>query len=366
MPYLPQRRFRPAGTRTGSNFSPSSQDPNSQGSSGFVDYTMPKWLRDALAKAQAGSAPTTTGGGGKVLASPVQQQTQQADNYYGRGRGTNRAPEVEVPPNVVRPGVGGFEGARNVPVGTPYDGPFESPEVEGGAVKNFLHGLFPFVAGQGIGFDDPITGTSSDPKPGLLGNVQQFFEPEPGGQTEPAGGLAGIGQFIENFVLPGTERFVGATEQFNHDRGTGPGTGIFNDLFDQGTGVGALQGLYEGIFGAPAQIGDGRPPNPTDPGGVSYISPEDIAKWKAIGIDLFGTLEEGTTPGGGPAMAFDIGDKLLGDFYLAQSVRPDLGVLPPPPPSFQGAGGGGFGGFNFEPGDPADPRFWLDLVRWLI
>ena len=66
-------------------------------------------------------------------------------------------------------------------------------------------------------------------------------------------------------------------------------------------------------------------------------------------------------------MGFDIGNKVLGDFYLAQAVDPQLGVLPPPPPSFQGAGGGGgFGGFNFEPGDPADPRFWLDLVRWLI
>jgi hypothetical protein len=39
-----------------------------------------------------------------------------------------------------------------------------------------------------------------------------------------------------------------------------------------------------------------------------------------------------------------------------------------PLPAFAGAGGGGggFGGFNFAPGDPADPRFWLDMVRWLI
>jgi len=42
-------------------------------------------------------------------------------------------------------------------------------------------------------------------------------------------------------------------------------------------------------------------------------------------------------------------------------------TLGAPAPSFDGGGGGGgFGGFNFGPGSPADPSFWLQMLRWLI
>ena len=64
-----------------------------------------------------------------------------------------------------------------------------------------------------------------------------------------------------------------------------------------------------------------------------------------------------------------------GEFLLRQFEAQDrqalldyyAGLAAPPPPFFGGGGGGGLGGgLNFPKSEPADPRFWLDMVRWLI
>ncbi len=194
--------------------------------------------------------------------------------------------------------------------------------------------------------------------------VAQFLEPEPfvPGEGEQIGGLSeGIADFIGNFVLPGTEKFRGATEALQHDRGVGPGTGIFNDLFGQGAGVGALETLTGG--GALEPYG-GR--NKT-----FFEQGDNLANLQALsdllGIPIDEIINRGMNPTQIPG-AFETGN-IMQNAWLASFANQELqqlGTTDAFAPFSGAGGGGGFGGFNFAPGDPADPSFWLDMVRWLI
>lgn len=386
MPYLPPRRFRPAGSRVGQR--PRASVANRPG---FVDYTMPRWLRDALARAKGQQPPppnfSLQGQPPPPRDQGLELQAAIDASAASRGRGTNR---TELDRGAGGGGVGGFgtggynyigdyaggaAGSQAIFTGQGFDPTIRDQGLEleesvrrgdirqpaGGFDFSFGRGDIPIDQdilnrAQGLvqvqergpfiqDLDAPnfLTGVGELPFFRSIGEqVAMFLEPEFDSRFEGERGVLGL----QNFVFPGTERFIGATEQFNHDRGVGPGTGIFNDLFGRGRGVGLAEefsnfgsGIFPGLFGG--GLGD------------AGITPR---------AELLAQYNAGIGRGPSTEQYFGAGPNLGGiDQYYS--------LLDPPPASFSGAGGfGGGGGFNFSfpEGDPADPRFWLDLVRWLI
>ncbi|KKN21023.1 hypothetical protein LCGC14_0929590 [marine sediment metagenome] len=428
MPYLPSRRFRPAGNY--GNYNPVAQQGPGD------DPTMPEWLRSALAGAsQPSPSPTPQprdqareymdairrGEPGAIGPSrdqgreyvdavrrgepgaigPRDQGREMAEAVvYGRGRGTNRAPEPSgaipfweeignwwpgsTPNRMLQEFIA--PKPSNIPeLGSPYEGGGGFIDDE---VNKFLQSLGNFeLPGTGVGggvgplpasmggggggiegapdvldtlgalVGDAPRGTMAEnragfqewlsnlfpasrfePKPGVMGNIQEFFAPSPAGEYqgrnpyaatrgEPQGPdlLEGIANFVGNFVLPGTENIPHATTT-DRPGGEGGGAGTF---YDQGDNQANLQALSD-LLGIPIDELINRGLNPTQ------------------------------IPG-----AYQTGN-IMQDAWLATGGVPVYDTTGPVGPSFSGAGGGGFGGFNFAPGDPADPRFWLDMVRWLI
>ncbi len=414
MPYLPQRRFRPAGNYGNYNPVAAPAAPD--------DPTMPEWLRSALAGASQPS-PTPTPQPTPNYQPPPRRRDQgqeyadairrgepgaigprdqglemQEAMTYGRGRGTNRAPEPAAPvpfweemgnwwpgstPNrmlqeFIAPqpsrmgetgfGVTGAEGGLGKEL-EDFIRDFGNFELPGTGVGGGVGPLPASMGGGGIegapdildtlgalvgdaprqsmaenrastaewagGFFDP---SRFEPKPGIMGAIQEFAAPSPAGEYQgrnpyegtrgvPQGPdlLEGIADWIGNFVLPGTANIPHATTT-DRPGGGGGGAGTF---YDQGDNRANLQALSD-LLGIPIDELINRGLNPTQ------------------------------IPG-----AYQTGN-IMQDAWLNTRPPPDIGTTGPVGPSFSGAGGGGFGGFDFAPGDPADPRFWLDMVRWLI
>ena len=341
MPYLPQRRFRPAGTRRGNYRPPRSvaQRP------GFQDTTMPKWLRDALAGGASQPPP------GQPTPTPTPQQrvnyptpdqaAEQVDAITGAGafvpdRGPGGQPSYQP---------GGFYGRDQ---GQEYMDAVGARGRGSGVVRDQAGG-FDFGDFFG-GIGDTLASNRADNlgllnslfspdrferKPGIMGKIQEFFAPEARetDYTQRGGGFMGVGMgealnFLGDFVLPGTGNLPQPGGAGAPDRGGG---GTF---FEQGNNRANLEALSS-LLGIPVDDLYNRGANPTQ---------------------IPGPFQTGNI----------MQDAWLSSF--ANQNPPDYGTSDAPV-AFSGAGGGGgggLGGFNFAPGDPADPSFWMDMVRWLI
>ncbi len=299
--------------------------------------------------------------------------------------------------------IAGLSGQANVPTGTtynpvtPYDTSYDVPlppgfEGSGGGggffdelletVKEPLHNLFPFVAGQGVGFDGFITGDNAAPKSGIMGVIQQAFAPQDPGP----GDFGPIYDAVANFVLPGTEDFPqppanpGPVEANN-----------FSDVIAQIVGVGQQLGLS-----LQGETGDDPPYTQVEPG-QSVLDASGLGDNPAFNLEgeetgTFASLADrqdelymndryGTRRGpvpfedpwgilNDPYKQFSLDTWLIGqalDAYQEEEAELKFQTSDAPGiPQFGGGGGfspffPGFGGF-----DPADPSFWLDMVRWLI
>ena len=304
MPYLPRRRFRPAGIRTGRR-TPTSLSPS-------IDYTMPAWLRRALAKGRDGLAE----------APPPTPRRQYSANYRPT---PSPAVTADTPPSVE------YDDSYDVPL--PPTGP---SVVQGG--QSFLEQLFGNLF-QGQSND--LGAVRREQSQNFLGPIQDFVGDIAFGDTLPnlGEGFRTAGRDFLGFLAgagPGPGGLGPSTESFERS---------FDEIFPQGGGGEGFLGLGDLFSNLSASVAgeDGR---------------DNLTN--IMGIDV--------APGSGGAPPG------TGEWLMRSFAQQDLDALydyyaglAAPPPAFQGAGGGGgFGGFNFPESEPADPRFWTDMVRWLI
>jgi len=245
-----------------------------------------------------------------------------------------------------------LSGGANVPVGTPYVEPYDTAydvpaAPEKGLIPELLHSLFPFYAGTGLNFDYGGYGLGNQtPKEGILGYIQGLFSPKPGaGVTQ--GGIPGIIQSLGDFVLPGTENIP---DPYNIK---GQQAGAPSTTLEPGQTVMDAFGLND----EPVINPDGS--TATNPDG-SVKTYEDLKRESiALGTDV-------TSPGMN-TWAIEELRKQIEEYKLAMA-EDKYQTSGYTGPSYGGGGGGGgyYGYPSFGDYDPADPRFWLDMVRWII
>jgi len=312
MPYLPRRRFRPAGTTTG-------RSPRSPA----IDYTMPAWLRRALARGRDASGLSEARGGQNFTPQPqpprpTEQPRDQGREYIEALTSAGLYPPTQGPGGVPSYQPGGYY-------------PQEQQNVEGGG--SFVEQLFSNLF-QGGGFD--LGAKREENRAANFGALRGLFDQAIRGFPELRGD---IGSAFEGLTFGpyGSERSDVLDFSSN----------LFENIRTPGQHTQQDQTASLSRFLEPGQ-------SVADAYGLEF--PEGLNFQGAGSFNQDGRLIASLPS---PFEQFVS--------RYADPVKAYYSGLSAPPPAFRGAGGGGgFGGFNFPESDPADPRFWVDMVRWLI
>ncbi len=227
-------------------------------------------------------------------------------------------------------------------------------------MPNAPAGENPFDLGALLRGAQDIVGEAAFGGGGIFENIREFMAPEareptqiqPGDLARPGGttaaGIGGLFDVIGNVELPGTQAFTPpGGEGGTPGGGLGGGEGF--TTLEPGQSVMDAFGLSD----EPVLNPDGSVATNQDGSVKTYA--DLLAESQYLGT-LAGSPESYQT---GLQIDALLDELLRGKFQTGEA--PGLG--------FQGGGFGGGGGgtsFDFGGGEPPDPRFWLDMVRWLI